>query len=283
MNAPALPDPGIHAGVPQATYRGWPAVSQSILKEFRRSPMHARHAMLFPDDEATPAMIFGEAVHVAILEPERFIERYAVPPKVDKRTTAGKAEWAFWLAEHPACVPLSADEHERCLAVANAVGGHATAAKLLRGKGANEVSALWKDPGTGVVCKARPDRITQFDGWTVVVDVKTTRDASLAGFSTACARYGYHMQAAHYLAGLDVIAPLSRRFIHIAVEPEPPHGVAIYELDEAALQQGRDEIRLALAQYADCLRDDVWPGYPVAVQPIDLPKWAQRLSLEEAA
>ena len=41
--------------------------------------------------EETEAMILGSAIHCAILEPDCFNDRYAVLPKIDLRTTIGKA------------------------------------------------------------------------------------------------------------------------------------------------------------------------------------------------
>ena len=44
-------------------------------------------------------MVFGTAVHVATLEAEAFPDRYHVMPKVDRRTTIGKAAYAAALNE----------------------------------------------------------------------------------------------------------------------------------------------------------------------------------------
>lgn len=277
VGAVKAPAPGVYPGVPFLDYLAWDAASQSILREFARSPLHARHALTSPRKD-TKALIFGEAVHYAILEPEKFATRYAEPPAVDLRTNAGKAAYAAWQEEHPNAVPLTADEYKRCLDASAAAREHAIAGPILRSPvpGLREVSVVWNDPETGVLCKARPDLVTSYDGWTVVPDVKTTRDASPGAFSASIARYGYHVQAAHYLAGLDAHAPRARRWLWIAVESEPPHGVAVYECSEAARLQGGSERGVYLRAYAKARETDVWRGYPDVIQELDLPRWAQK-------
>ena len=63
--------PGIHKNVPMAEYLADPALSCSQSRGFRRSPLHARWAMLHPRED-TPALILGEATHYCCLEREKF-------------------------------------------------------------------------------------------------------------------------------------------------------------------------------------------------------------------
>ena len=273
MNAIASLAPGLHRDIPMADYLAMDGVSASLLHVLASStPAHARVYMTQPREDTT-ALIVGEAAHYAILEPELFGSRYLLPPDVDRRTKDGKAEWAAFVAANPSGVALVHDEYHRALAMAEAVRAHSEAGRYLYGRGLNEVTALWDDDG--IACKARPDRVAAVDEWTWIVDVKTCRSASPHGFAKAIADYGYHQKAAWYVDALNALDPRERRFLFVAVEKEPPFAVALYELTDEAIGQGRAQNAAALATYRECRESGVWPGYPSGVEFLDLPKWAQ--------
>ncbi len=118
------------------------------------------------------------------------------------------------------------------------------------------------------------DRITTYAGWTLIADLKSTNDASQWAFGSSVAKYGYHEQAAFYLEGLNVLAPVERRFLFIAVEKERPFCCAIHELDDEAISEGTRLFRKHLRQLRECKEDNLWPGYPAEISTIQLPKWA---------
>lgn len=267
------PQPGIYPGVPYSVYQQWDAINHSTLKWFSRSPAHARHYRLSPP-APSPAMVLGSAGHVAVLEPARFDDVYVRGIVVDKRTTVGKAAWERFRCETAGREILGPEEHDLCLRLRDAVWSHDVAAELLRAPGGNEVSVLWRDEPTGVLCKGRLDAIRAFWGWTVVLDLKTAKDASPAGFSRACAGLGYAEQSAMYLDGLSALDPRPRRFIHIAVEKDRPHPVAVYELDEQAIDLGRRQWRAHVRTYAECMKTGKWGGYGDGLVPLSLPRWA---------
>jgi len=266
---------GLHRNVPYDTYARWDAINHSKLRFFNRTAAHAREAIVSPADQ-TEAQALGWAAHVAILEPARFEAEFVAAPKIDKRTTAGKLEWQEFQAEHGGHSIITKDEYDLCIAMCAGVWAHPTAAELLRGQGLNEVSALWVDEGTGLRVKARLDRLTSMAGWPCIVDVKTTRNAARSSFSKDVHTFHYHQQAALYLDGLNALAPHERKFIFIAIEKEPPYCAAVYEMEEDALQLGRDDYQKHLTEYAECVKSGRWPGYPDGIDYVSLPPWAFR-------
>ena len=68
-------------------------LSYSALKAFAKSPNHYLQYVNKEHTE-TPAMVLGSLTHCLVLEPERFAAKFAVAPKVDRRTNSGKALWA---------------------------------------------------------------------------------------------------------------------------------------------------------------------------------------------
>jgi len=270
---PALPAPGPYPGIPREIYHAWDACHYSVLKLFERSAAHAREEILHPR-EKTAALTRGDAIHAAVLEPERFLAEYVGAPVLDRRRKADKLAWQAFEAEHAGKVVLSAEDHEAAVTIAAAIAGHETPRKLLRAPGHTELSVVATDPEFEIPVKCRPDRLTTFLDVPVVVDLKSTRDASPQGFGTEIARYSYHVQAAFYLRTLDLAAPHGQRsFVFVAFESEPPYACACYTLDQDSLQQGRRDVELYLSRYADAVRSGVWPGYPGGIGSVALPRW----------
>lgn len=266
----------IRRGVSMGEYLALDAASASLLHVLAtQTPMHAYAYMTEPRED-TRALIRGEATHYAILEPELFDLRYAEPPQGDARTVACKAEWAAWKIAYPESVGIKHDDYVAAKGMNIAVRAHPEAMRFIAGAGMNEVTVTWTDEETGELCKARPDRVAGVGGRTWIVDIKTCRSASAFMFSRAVADYGYHQKAAWYLDALDRIEKRPRRFLFLAVESEPPHAVALYELTDEAIEQGRRENRVALALLAECKRTKTWPGYSTEIQYLDLPRWKQK-------
>lgn len=245
-------------------YHADPAVSASHLKAVMQSPYHYWARFVDPDRkpiEPTAAMRLGSLAHCAILEPNDLLQRYGVCGP--RNTKAGKEQAAAMEAEGIEAV--TSTDMALALSMAAAVRNHPAAAALLK-QGKAEQSFWWDDLPTGMRCKCRPD---WYYGSTVV-DIKTTTDASPQAFARAVATYGYHVQAAHYLAGLHG----AERFVFVAVEKSYPHAVAVYELDAASLELGRTTRDNALDVLAGCQAAGVWPGYGDTLQTISLPAWA---------
>lgn len=263
-------EPGLHPGIEADVYHRWPLASQTVLKIMReRSPAHAKAYMDNPP-QPTPAMRLGDAVHVAVLQPDLFESRYIVQPNIDRRTKAGKEEWNAFLAENDGKRILTPDEWAQCLAIRDAVHSHPVARRLVTGR--TELSAVWQERWYGVMCKGRFDAVP--DGLGVIVDLKTTSDASPRAFSRDVFRLGYHIQGAMYLMGAQILGLKVDLFAIVAVEKEPPYAVAVYNVRDDALAAGETELGRLLKTWAECLESGHWPGYPEKAVDISLPEWA---------
>ena len=128
-----------------------------------------------------------------------------------------------------------------------------------------EASVFAQDEQTGLALKARPDLWIEDH---TLVDVKTTDDATPEAFLRTIGSFGYHIQAAHYMAmtGAD-------NFIFVAVERKAPYAIGIYKLDAEWLQAGENLRRKAIATLHECRALDSWPAYPTATQTLSCPKW----------
>lgn len=197
-----------------------------------------------------------------------------------------------WLMNNGHRIVLSPDEWDQLHRMRDAVMAHPAASALLTGApGWPELSVYWDDPDTGELCRCRPD-FWRADG--IIVDVKTTDDASPEGFAKSIANWRYHVQHPYYLDGINhALAQMgkptcehpasAKAFVFLAVEKKAPYAVAVYMLDAASGQAGREEYRSDLDTYAHCVASGAWPGYGDKVQQIALPDWKLRRTLEAVA
>jgi hypothetical protein len=280
-----------------ADYLAADGVNWSSLKHILRSPLHYRHAQRNPKRD-TPALSAGRGAHVAILEPDRYARQYIVIDEeawdardLDRTTKEGKARAAEFYVAHPEAKAMKADAYKAAvmgaafpgkeiipaatqalhLAMRDAVHGHAIASQYVRGPGANEVSHFWTDPTSGLRCKGRFDRVS--DRPSALVDVKTTVDVDSRLFGSSAAKLAYHAQLAFYQAGWHATTGVMLPCVIVAVESEPPHDVALVDVDEDSLQAGREDVARAIALLVECRAKNEWPGrYPQRVA-LQLPSY----------
>jgi hypothetical protein len=222
-------------------------------------------------------MALGSAVHTAVLEPGLFADTYAVAPVCDKRTTKGKKTWADFCAANEGKEILKKDEYTQCCEMSREAGKNPTIRELCFMKGFTEMSFVWIDEDTGVLCKGRIDRFSRLWGNSVIADLKTTENASEDAWKREVVKYQYHTQAAFYMDGLQTISPAeARKFLWLALEKKPPYALAIYEPDAATIGKGRSMYRNYLRQYLKANTSGEWPGYDQGIQALLLPDWALR-------
>lgn len=187
-----------------------------------------------------------------------------------------------WDDENEGMAVLSVDAYNQLLDMRASVMAHPMARALLTGGNCErmaEASVYWTDPETGLSCRCRPD-FWRADG--VVVDLKTTRDASQEGFGKSLAQYRYHVQEPWYMDGMQHAYEAGHfpegwaaphAFVFLAVESTAPYAVACYIIDDESRAIGRQQYRENLDTLAECKRSGVWPGYGDKLQSIGVPQW----------
>jgi len=252
-----------------AEYRALPGVNWSSLKLVEQSAKHYRHAVDNPNHVETDAMRLGTAVHTALLEPEAWADSIAVYGG----TRRGKV-WQEFQDANPGKAILKADAMAKVLAMQAAVHADPVARRYLNGAGSNERTIQWTDEATGIVCKGRADRVADnVCGDRVLVDVKTTRDASPRAFGQSAGRLGYHAQLAFYADGLAARGEPVDKVVILAVESAPPFDCGILILDDATLELGQYTYRALLERVRDCREAGDWPGRYVQESSLQLPAW----------
>ena len=256
---------GIHSGISNADYHSIRGISSSDLKAIHlQTPAHWKYGKDNPP-KPKDSWNLGTAVHAIVLEPETVTDAIAVAPSINRRTNAGKAEWDEFQHLSAGKTIVTREQWTTAQAMAERVLDDPQAKEALTGGKAEQ--SVFSDYH-GFPIKARPDY------WTgsLMVDLKTTRDASPHGFQKQAAQLAYHIQAAHYLRVCAEHGPADA-FLFIAVESTPPFEVACYLADEQMLQIGSDDAWKALQILTRCRKDNEYQGYSPGVELLSLPGW----------
>lgn len=306
-------------GIFTMTYEQYEAaegVSKHGLDALAISPLHHWAYYRNPErgkQKETPAKVLGNAIHVSILEPERFEKEYVREPdkknhpkvldtlddykkackQLDLPVTGTKDKLKnillgtgylkneFWDDLYKEIVGnrkvLSESDWRVVLAITSRVRKHPSASELLK-VGKAEQSIFWVDKETGVQCKGRIDWLTNDN---MILDLKSTTDASPEGFQRSISKYRYYVQAAIYTDAISELHGFVPPFVFGAWEKHPPYASALYYAAPEMLEAGRQEYKRLLKIYAKCLESDVWNGYSQNIEPISLPDNFKTSSLSE--
>jgi len=246
------------------------ALSATVLKALQKSVAHAVEASKYSSDKSS-AMKFGSALHESILEPEKFKANYTVlAEKLDRRKTADKEKWAKLVDTYGEDNILTTDEDFKLRQVKRSIRQNQSVAKILSQVDITEKSLYWDE--NGIECKARLDAYSH--KLKAVIDLKTTNDASPQGFSRAIFKYGYHLQASHYLTGARQNDMPVDKFIFIALETEPPFLCMAYVLGNETLMASHIYRSDLLPIWKKYLDDSIITGYSDKVEQIDIPQYA---------
>lgn len=255
-------------------YREHPAISRSELWKISESPEKFRYYKDNPQPP-TPALLFGQVLHKMVLQPDDFDSEFIVAPNIDRRTKAGKEEYADFLLRAEGKTIISADDFNKAAAMCASLRRAPFVDKLLSGECEKEF--FWTDEMTGEECKCRVDCITPLDDNRVmVIDLKSASDASNDKFMRDSINYGYDFQTAMYSDGVAKNTGKEVVFVFIVVEKEPPYSVNIFQADELFTRRGYDIFRELIGVYHECKESGEWYGYLGkfnAINNLSLPAW----------
>lgn len=274
-------EPGIYEGISSAEYHAGAGISKSGLWSIStKSPAHYK----FEERKDSVAFDFGEAAHLAILEPEQFEAKVLRGPE-DRRGN----KWKDYVeaAAINGMLLLTAGDYDDVLALRDAIHADAWLNGIITGGSPMvEASGYWTDPATGLMCRCRPDLYREDLG--VILDVKSTQSAHPDAFARSVINYGYHAQEAFYTDGWNALGKPVNGFVFLTFEKKTPYAKAVYELPPSIVDEGRAIMAQAMQTYAECSATGNWPGYSDGVQELSFKRWSYRLTqapdaLEEEA
>ena len=186
--------------------------------------------------QETPALLEGRVQHTVFLEHHKFFEEFAIQPDVDRRTKAGKAEYALWLEDLGDKTAIKQDMYDACMERRKVVEDFVPGAD-------DQVELTVCFEWHGHPCKSRFDWYTGEDVW----DLKTCRDASPRGFKGAINSFRYFQQAAFYLTAARSLGMTANGFWFLAQEKMHPYPFSVYTLSDEAIEYGNIKNEQALA------------------------------------
>lgn len=234
----------------------------------------------------TESMRLGTAVHSLVLEPEKFDQDNQVI-QTNYWKDAQEAQKA-----NPGINIISKQQEVAARKMAENVLKHPDLGILFEDGWAETSVYQWYNgidredytPYRTMV-KVRPDFISRGHP-SIMVDLKSARDASASGFADAVIKYRYDLSAAMYmhtcnscpelLEALNI--PCFTNFIFVVVENTPPYQVAWYELMPDDMDFGRTLYETAMWRLHQAKRKG-WPGYKQERQFLELPPYSRNLKV----
>ncbi|MFW2597780.1 PD-(D/E)XK nuclease-like domain-containing protein [Aliarcobacter butzleri] len=212
--------------------------------------------------EETEAMILGSAIHCAILEPDCFNDRYAVMPKIDLRTTIGRATKLKFEEDNQNKVILNFEQKDIIDEVLkscnetnlkdefNKLGlsfKNMTVKDLINGQIEKALTFNFQ----GLKCKAKID---DFNNYKMLLDVKSTQTFG-DKFAEECIKRFYHAQFAFYEHGLKQLGIFPKDRIVVGVQTKKPYKITLVRFNDFVMEDGLDYCKIGTNIYKDILKN----------------------------
>lgn len=257
------------------TYYEHPAISNSKLNWFARSPYYYKRMCQSPD-ESTTAMEFGTAFHMYVLEPQLFKDNYIIHEKFDRRTKVGKEHYnnVTELAREGNKKLISQTDYEKIQWMHNSLIDNPAALALLptgldsrvaNNRIESEIYFNYMGGGLNMKCKSKIDYIQflteKYDDTDVnLIDLKTTQ--SITSFKSSYKyKFGYYRQAAFYRLAAMAEGLNVKNFYFVVVETQYPHECAVFKVGQWDMEKGTNDIHDLLESLNTCIEEDHFPMY----------------------
>jgi hypothetical protein len=234
-----------------------------------RSPAHYKASLIVKQKPEKKHFLVGGASHTWLFEEPEFYNRYVVGPKLDMRKNKDKAYAKEVMEKNPGKEYIREADFDKIHGMKEAISP--ILKKIIIDGGETEETMTWNDDSYGFKCKIRID--FRSEKHKLLVDFKTTENASESSFSKTCAKHHYPIQAAWYKRGVKQVTGEDYDFLFVAQEKEYPYASVCYLATQGFINAGNVKIDSILYDYHKCLQDDNWPGYSNRIEKIDLPGW----------
>ncbi len=245
----------------------------------------------FKPDGLDRVRVAGKAAYRAFESNRRLIDLYVTKPDISRRTAAGKAEYDAIVLDRIVLDPddfgqacyffaelcrisgktiVKLEDYETAEGCANAILTHDSLSILNTCKAMVEKRMDFELDGVPMRCK--PDWCDL--NLALIIDIKTTQDASPSGFARSASDYGYYRQAWLYREAVRIKTGIDCRFLFACVETTKPYSVAVYEPSDEMMRAGENDARALIAEYRYRYESNDWlQDWSKGIKPLDLPKW----------
>ena len=253
--------PGIYQDISAEDYHALPYLGSSTLKRFKSNPLASQQPFA-----SSPSMELGTAIHLLALEGKAafdavyYVADIPCPegqnPKGWKSTNRYKEALAIMFEANQGKTALTLEQIEAVNGMNLSLRDHPTSSMMLN-RGNNEVTVIWQDEATGLMCKARPDDYHN----SVASDLKSCAD--IEKFPRDIYYRHYDIQGAFYTEGLEANQEQVEAFCFIAVQSTSTYPVRVGYLSPDHMQSAQKEMRRLMGLYAQCKERNVWPNYAI--------------------
>ena len=282
-------------------------LSPSSIITYLKSPAQYQWQYILGNkSEQTPAMFEGEVIHKAILEPDTFDSVYTVAE--ERHTFLQTIEEIKGAIEATGATPvkgkkpdliaqllgldptarvwdvylsgLEASErrviprplHNACLEIKKRVEGHPWLFKALQGGRVEEWAHV--QFSENVYLNMRMDYYNDLHKQPIILDVKTTRNASFESFQKDVWNYSMYVSAAIYVDTVEKLTGRTPLFAWVVVEKEAPYPVEVYSADFGLLEAGRAVYRKTIDNLIDSVNKNEFSYNKNKIVSLNLPAWA---------
>lgn len=259
-----------------------PSLSGSVaIPLVHQSPKHAwtKHVRLNADYEAKTSVRaeFGSAAHAMLLGSGKPVVFLDFPDFKTKAAQSARDD-----AILNGNIVLLVKDQPTLDAMMVVAREYISACGVDLSKGKPEQALFWRE--VEVWCRGKVDWLS--DDLRLVLDYKTTGiSARPEDMGKSLFDQDYHLKAAFYERGLNVLDPDSRnigrrKVLFFYQEITPPYACSLINISEAGMTIGRKQATYAIDRWKACMRTKMWPAYGVGISTVTPPPWIERAWLE---
>lgn len=201
-------------------------------------------------------LIFGDCLHIAVLEPDRLPEAVVEAPSWAAKNGVKRGHWDEFCAEHPGKHVLTRDEMRMLREMV--VAFREQAKSFMETPGEVELSVYWRDR-RGILHKCRPDKLFVYPNRALIGDFKSAFDSSPPAFFWAVKRFHYWLSVPHYIEGVEEWLGVPVHFRFYVIGKKHPYKAEIYDLPAAQLREATQTRQRWLDKFAWCQSTGMWP------------------------
>lgn len=306
--------------VPQEILDKHPKINVSGLMALYESPAHYESRYLLKESEETKAMQLGTAIHMAVLEPERFIETYCEAPKElpdfvyetgdalkdacraqGLPTSGTKKDLCLRLQEkglramlYEEYLPaystgktvLPVKEWQACVRICQRISNNDNLSYFVT-EGEPEKLGWALHKRTQTIVTFKPDYFKALPKMVmeckcVAIDVKKVPNVKRRKFESLIWDRAMFLQAALYVDLIEALTKERTMFMWLAVESAPPYVVMGYPADFGLIEAGREAYEKVLSTFGECVAKKDWPVYSDQLHTVTLPAYGwQQLEYQD--
>lgn len=278
--APPAPKVDFFASMPADKYHAdHTAYSNSMLKDFRdrRRLFEAKYITHnAPPEKSTTALDMGDLAHAALLEPHKLDTHYVeIPEGILASNGAISTKEAKAFVSNAEAKGIKALKREQFAIVRSMVESVKTKIKpWLDVPSKREHAIYWTHPATRLPLKCRTDWIIELPDAAIVLDFKTTTDASPSAFKFASEDYCYWGQHCMYVEAVRQLTNKPVQMYFVVVEKTFPFSSSICRMDEDTVRLGEEAQEQTLTELARCLKTGDWSEpWEKTINPISCRPW----------